>query len=205
MGDGSDDKIVRLSQMQREAPTWIHDAVFGETGKLLAVLASAVAALKAEMPDYFALDEMLGAPVLMHPLEDQEVDKFLIRPMTDADVSAVQIRLQHAGLKRLSKDVAHHYEPAHIVTSPVERVLERLGLRSRVNNVIGCAVKDQQPGAVAIDRRVAHWRGVEIDAPVLHRRRAEVFLRDLVTWADDLIVLPLRQHFVDVRRIRSPP
>jgi predicted P-loop ATPase len=50
---------------------------------------------------------MLGAPVLMRPLEDQEADEFIVRPMTDADVSAVQIRLQHAGLKRLNKDVAH--------------------------------------------------------------------------------------------------
>jgi predicted P-loop ATPase len=107
MGEGRDDKIVRLSKVQREGPSWVHDAVIGDNGRLLAVLASAVAALKAEMPDYFALDEMLGAPMLMHTLENMDREEFAPRPMTDADVSVVQIMLQHAGLKRLSKDVAH--------------------------------------------------------------------------------------------------
>jgi len=98
---------------------------------------------------------------------------------------------------------ARDHEAAHIDTGLVERVLERLGLGGWIDNVVGRAVNDQEPGAAAIDRSVTHWRGVKIDPPVLHGRRAEVLLRDLVARARDLVVLPLRQHVVDtVRRHR---
>jgi len=60
---------------------------------------------------------------------------------------------------------ARDHEAAHIDTGLVERVLERLGLGGWINNVVGRAVNDQEPGAAAIDRRVTHWRGVKIDPP----------------------------------------
>ena len=91
---------------------------------------------------------------------------------------------------------ARDHEAAHIDTGLVERVLERLGLGGWINNVVGRAVNDQEPGAAAIGRGVAHRRGVEIDPPVLHRRCTEIFLRDLVARARELVVLPLRQHVV---------
>src|ERR1700730_16784061 len=81
-------------------------------------------------------------------------------------------------------------EPAHIDAGLVQSVLERLRLGGRVDHVVGGAVDEQKPGAVAVDRRVADGRGVEIDPPVLHRRSTKIFLRDLVARACDLIVMP---------------
>ena len=98
------DNIVKLAEAQDRAP-WLAECVLGETGKPLAVLANALIVLRAVMPDTFAFDEMLRAPLLMRALED--VPDFMPRAVTDVDVGIVQDRLQHLGLKRLSKDVAH--------------------------------------------------------------------------------------------------
>ena len=65
----ADDNIIRLAELDNK-DGWLAQCVHGETGKPLAVLASALAALRAVMPDAFALDEMLRAPMLMQPLED---------------------------------------------------------------------------------------------------------------------------------------
>src|SRR5260370_35500398 len=70
---------------------------------------------------------------------------------------------------------ARYYEPAHIDAGLVEGALECLGLGGRIDHVVGWAVNEQEPGAVAIGRRIAHRRGAEISAPVLHWRRAEGF------------------------------
>jgi predicted P-loop ATPase len=99
------DNIVRLAELQQNRAPWLADCVLGETGKPLAVLANALIVLRAVMPDAFAFDEMLRAPLLMRALED--VPDFMPRAVTDVDVGMVQDRLQHLGLKRLSKDVAH--------------------------------------------------------------------------------------------------
>ena len=98
------DNIIRLAEQQDRAP-WLARCVLGESGKPLAVLANALIVLRAVMSDTFAFDEMLRAPLLMRALED--VSDFMPRPVTDVDVGIVQDRLQHLGLKRLSKDVAH--------------------------------------------------------------------------------------------------
>ena len=98
------DHIVRLAELQDRIP-WLAQCVLGETGKPLAVLANALAAMRAVMPDAFAYNEMLRAPLLMQPLEDRLEP--LPRPVTDVDVGVVQERLQHLGLKRLSKDIVH--------------------------------------------------------------------------------------------------
>jgi len=98
------DNIVRLAELQDLTP-WLAQCVLGETGKPLAVLANALAAMRAVMPDAFAYNEMLRAPLLMQPLEDRPEP--MPRPVTDVDVGVVQERLQHLGLKRLSKDIVH--------------------------------------------------------------------------------------------------
>jgi predicted P-loop ATPase len=86
-------------------PPWLHNCVTGENGRVLAVLASALAVLRAEFNATFAFDEMLRASMLMQPLTSEP--NFVPRPCTDVDVGIVQERLQHLGLKRLSKDVTH--------------------------------------------------------------------------------------------------
>jgi predicted P-loop ATPase len=98
------DNIVRLAELQDLTP-WLEQCILGETGKPLAVLANALAAMRAVMPSVFAYNEMLRVPLLMEPLEDRSEP--LPRPVTDVDVGIVQERLQHLGLKRLSKDIVH--------------------------------------------------------------------------------------------------
>jgi predicted P-loop ATPase len=100
-----DEKIIKIDRARERSAVWLKNCVRGETGKPLAVLANALAALRAEMPEAFAYDEMLCAPLLMRALEDES--DFTPRPVTDVDVGIVQERLQHLGLKRLSKDVVH--------------------------------------------------------------------------------------------------
>jgi predicted P-loop ATPase len=85
--------------------TWLQDCILNNSGKPLAILANALTGLRAVMPDTFAYDEMLNAPLLMRPLES--VDGFHPRALTDVDVGIVQERLQNLGLERISKDVMH--------------------------------------------------------------------------------------------------
>jgi hypothetical protein len=85
--------------------TWLQDCILNNSGKPLAILANALTGLRAVMPDTFAYDEMLNAPLLMQPLEN--LDGFRPRPLTDVDVGIIQERLQNLGLERVSKDVMH--------------------------------------------------------------------------------------------------
>ena len=99
------DNIVRLAGLQACEPDWLAECIKGQAGQALSVLASVLIALRAEMPETFAFDEMLRAPVLMQSLTGDT--DFVPRPCTDVDVGIVQERLQHLGLKKISKDVAH--------------------------------------------------------------------------------------------------
>jgi predicted P-loop ATPase len=123
------DRKRRKTTEQRKAAngSWLDACIKGETGKPLAVLASVLIGLRAQWPDHFHFDEMLCAPMLMQPL-DNEID-FEPRPVTDVDVGLVQEQLQHAGLKRLAKDVVHQAVDirAHECSfHPVRDYLERL-------------------------------------------------------------------------------
>lgn len=96
------DNVLHLADA---AAPWLARCILGDTGKPLAILANALAAMRATMPNTFALDEMLRAPLLMQPLEEEP--GFRPRPVTDVDVNVLQEQLQHLGLKRLSKDTVH--------------------------------------------------------------------------------------------------
>ncbi|MGO9682674.1 MAG: VapE domain-containing protein [Beijerinckiaceae bacterium] len=98
-------KRTRANSRIEDGPGWLEHCVLSDTLKPLPVLASALVALRAELPDTFSYDEMLCAPVLMEALENEP--HFTPRPVTDVDVGIVQERLQHLGLQRLSKDVVH--------------------------------------------------------------------------------------------------
>ena len=111
MSERSGASIVDLPRKRAKRPkrdvaaTWLQECIVGETGRPLSVLANVLIGLRTVMPAAFAYDEMLCAPMLMHPLEADS--NFMPRPVTDVDVGVVQERLQHFGLKRLSKDVTH--------------------------------------------------------------------------------------------------
>jgi predicted P-loop ATPase len=104
----AEDNIVKLAKLLDEEPEWLDDAVLGQGGKPLAVLASTLAALRGEpaFQKLLAYDEMSRTPMLVQSLEDPAAP-FEPRPLTDADVAVIQERLQRLGLKRLSRDVAH--------------------------------------------------------------------------------------------------
>jgi predicted P-loop ATPase len=119
-------KVITLPKLPHDAD-WQENCILGETGKLLAVLANALAAIQAAMPRSFTFDEMLCVPMLMHSLKDEP--DFTPRPVTDVDVGLVQVRLQHLGLKRLSKDVVHQAVDIHAYENrfhPVRNYLDGL-------------------------------------------------------------------------------
>ena len=99
------DNIVRLANLTARGTAWLDECIKGDTGRPLSVLASVLVGLRAEFPSAFAFDEMLCAPMLMHSLTSEP--NFTPRPCTDVDVGIIQELLQHLGLKRISKDVAH--------------------------------------------------------------------------------------------------
>ena len=106
---------------------WLAGCILGELKRPLPIVANALIGLRAQWPDHFRLDEMLCAPILMRALDGQE--RFTPRPATDVDVGIVQEQLQHAGLKRISKDVVHQAVDmrAHECRfHPVQDYLERL-------------------------------------------------------------------------------
>jgi predicted P-loop ATPase len=48
---------------------------------------------------------MLCSPILARSLDDKQ--NFAPHPVTDVDVGELQEQLQHAGLKRIAKDIVH--------------------------------------------------------------------------------------------------
>jgi predicted P-loop ATPase len=94
------DNIIRLAAQRDAEDDWLDQCIKNDSGKPLAILANALMALRCdpELRDIIAYDQMLCAPVLLQPSP---------RPTTDEDVTLIQERLQHIGLKRLAKDVTH--------------------------------------------------------------------------------------------------
>lgn len=83
---------------------WIKKCIVGR-GEPLPILANALIALEATMPATFGYDEMMRAPILMAPLKLEA--GFLPRTVGDVDVGLVQEKLQHLGLRRITKDTVH--------------------------------------------------------------------------------------------------
>jgi predicted P-loop ATPase len=99
-----DDKIVELDRAREQSTAWLAKCIM-ENGRALPVLANALIGFETVMPQVFAYDEMLRAPILMMPFKPES--NFKLRPVRDVDVGIVQERLQHLGLKRISKDTVH--------------------------------------------------------------------------------------------------
>jgi predicted P-loop ATPase len=89
---------------QRKA-AWLDDCILNDSGKPLSNLANAIRVLRAVLADSFAYDEMLCAPMLMKPVNDEP--GFRPRPLTDVDVGIIQELLQTLGLERIGKDAMH--------------------------------------------------------------------------------------------------
>jgi predicted P-loop ATPase len=114
-----DDRVIALDLTREQSTSWQSKCII-ENGKLLPILANALIAIEAVMPQAFAYDEMLRAPILMVPFKPES--NFKPRLVRDVDAGTVQERLQHLGLKRISKDTVHqavdmraHARPFHPV------------------------------------------------------------------------------------------
>ena len=89
---------------------WDDFCLKSDTGKLLPVLANALAILRLDgaVMDLVAYDEMTRAIILEHPIGDPMRtgdDDFEPRPATDADIMELTEWMQNAGLCRISRTV----------------------------------------------------------------------------------------------------
>ena len=109
---------------------WRDACITSDSGKPLPIVANALLALRADpaLKDSIAFDEMAHLPMLMRPLVGTAAG-FRPRPVTDNDVTDIQEYLQHAGLARLPKDIAHQAVDARAVERafhPVRDYLDSL-------------------------------------------------------------------------------
>jgi hypothetical protein len=100
-------QIRRARRRSTSNNSWARRAM-GKKSDIASNLGNALLALRedAAFCDAFAFDEMLCAPTLLHPLFETDPE-FAARPVTDADVAAVQEYLQWKGLRRIGKDTVH--------------------------------------------------------------------------------------------------
>jgi predicted P-loop ATPase len=84
---------------------WLEVCILSDNGKPIPNLANALSGLRALLPDHLAFDEMARVSVLKQSLGDDP--GFREVAVTDYHVSVMQELLQHRGLTRLSRDVAH--------------------------------------------------------------------------------------------------
>jgi predicted P-loop ATPase len=107
-----DEKGRRNAQDEPPAADWLDQCHKSETGKPLPILANVLTALRADpaVSKCIARDEMFCGAMLMQSVPGNrmtEATPFRPRPVTDDDITALQEWLQHAGLRRISKDTSH--------------------------------------------------------------------------------------------------
>jgi hypothetical protein len=102
-----DEAITAGKQTPAKATDWIGKTMNAKI-TIASNLGNALLGLREDtaLADVLAFDEMLRAPVLVRPLFTTDPD-FVVRPVTDADVIAIQEYLQWRGLRRLGKDTVH--------------------------------------------------------------------------------------------------
>jgi Virulence-associated protein E-like domain len=126
-GDTSKKKAKEKPRSKGNHANWLDACIKGETNRPLAILANVLIGLRAQWPDHFNYDEMLCSPVLTRSLDSKS--NFTPHPITDVDVGLLQEQLQHAGLKRLAKDIVHQAVDIHAQNCgfhPVRDYLENI-------------------------------------------------------------------------------
>lgn len=98
----------QIERAQEIADSWTSKTMEVNSSPAASNLGNALLALRedAAFRRAFGYDEMLCAPTLLHPLFETD-SSFVARPVTDADVTAVQEYLQWKGLRQLGRDVVH--------------------------------------------------------------------------------------------------
>ena len=113
-----------------ESLDWIKHCQCNEDGKPLSNLANALVALRnaSWLRALFAYDHMLRAPLMLAPIDDA-LGAGYPRPIRDVDITAVQEKLQRAGLLRVTKDMVHQavdLRAAECAFHPVRDFLNQL-------------------------------------------------------------------------------
>ena len=105
--DQSNPQAYVQKQIAKAHADWTGKGM-NSTVKLASNLGNAMLGLREDhaLHDAFGYDEMLRAPVLMHPLFNPDPD-FIRRPVRDADVAAIQEFLQWKRLRSVGKDTVH--------------------------------------------------------------------------------------------------
>jgi hypothetical protein len=85
-----DNTVVELDRAREQSTVWLAKCIM-ENSKPLPILTNAIIAIEAVMPQTFAYDEMLRAPLLTAPLKQEH--GFKPRIVRDVDVSIVQDKL----------------------------------------------------------------------------------------------------------------
>jgi len=104
--------IEALAELTRNTQ-WLGSAQTDRSAEPRGNLYNVMLALRHDprIAELFAYDEMLRAPILLALVPGRTIDAsdaaFSSRPVRDADVSALQELLQHAGLEKVGKDVVH--------------------------------------------------------------------------------------------------
>ena len=103
MADNTDDSntnnIARLADYQEG---WRSQCLKSKNGRVLPILANVMIALRSDpvFRNTIARDDMFAGPMLMRPLPDSTIAATAMpRPLTDDDVTEVQVWLQRAGLR----------------------------------------------------------------------------------------------------------
>lgn len=95
--------VQHASFLTMERPKWHHECMTDAKCQIIANLANAVIAIRGTpmLADAIAFDEMQRVPMLRSSIGDGSV---VPRPVTDTDVTKVQNWMQHAGIKRVSRE-----------------------------------------------------------------------------------------------------
>ncbi len=93
-------------------PRWLDSCMVDDRARPLSNLANVMLALRRDpaLASMVAYDEMLCAAMLLHPVPvfgEPLPQLFGSRPVTDADVGALQEYLQLSGLPKVAKDTVH--------------------------------------------------------------------------------------------------
>lgn len=108
-GHLNDDRELRRIWDKGAVRNWRDRCQLNSEGALRSNLANTILALREEpsLVGMFAYDEMQRSPFLMRPLDSTHDVRFVPRPVSDVDVTAVQERIQLLGLSSVSKDTVH--------------------------------------------------------------------------------------------------
>jgi predicted P-loop ATPase len=104
--DDDDNNIIRFENVK---PAWLARCKKSSNNRPIPNLDNVMLALRSDpaVRDCIGRDEMFCGPVLLQQIPCSEIMSDWPRPLTDVDVSCLQIWLQRVGFPRVSNDVVH--------------------------------------------------------------------------------------------------